>query len=104
MLGNEVTAGRLDGDAVHAVLDAAGHRVPRQASHAGGLSAREVEALVLLARGLSKKQIAQELTLSVKTVSAHVEHIYTKLGVTTCGAAALFAMRHGLITAGDAAG
>lgn len=104
VLGNEVTAGRLDGDAVHAVLDAAGHRVPRQASHAGGLSAREVEVLVLLARGLSKKQIAQELTLSVKTVSAHVEHIYTKLGVTTRGAAALFAMRHGLITAGDAAG
>ena len=57
--------------------------------------------LVLLARGRTKKEIAQELTISTKTVGAHVEHIYTKLAVTTRGAAALFAMRHGLVTAAD---
>ncbi len=45
----EVTAGRLDGDAVQAVLDAAGHRRRAPASHAG-LSTREVEVLVLLSR------------------------------------------------------
>jgi HD-GYP domain-containing protein (c-di-GMP phosphodiesterase class II) len=103
VLAAEVTAGRLDGDAVRAVLDAAGHRVRRQAGHAGGLTTREVEVLVLLSRGLTKKQIAQELTISPKTVNAHQEHIYAKLGVTTRGGAALFAMRHGLIAAGAAA-
>jgi DNA-binding NarL/FixJ family response regulator len=103
VLLTEVTDGRLDGDAVRAVLDAAGHRVRRKAVRPGGLSGREVEVLVLLSRGNTKKQIAQALTISVKTVSAHVEHIYAKLGVSTRGAAALFAMRHGLITVGDVA-
>ncbi len=97
VLTAEVTSGRLDGDAVQAVLSAAGHRVRRQADHAGGLTAREVEVLVLLARGMSRKQIAQELTISAKTVSNHEEHIYAKLGVRSRGAAALFAMRNGLV-------
>ena len=52
--------------------------------------------------GMSKKQIAQDLSISAKTVSAHMEHIYTKLGVRSRGAAALFAMRHGLIAVGEA--
>jgi HD-GYP domain-containing protein (c-di-GMP phosphodiesterase class II) len=103
VLATEVTDGRLDGDAVRAVLDAAGHRVRRHADHAGGLTAREVEVLVLLSRGMTKKQIAQELTISAKTVSAHAEHVYAKLGVTSRGAAALFAMRHGLIAVGEVA-
>jgi len=103
VLAAEVTAGRLDGDAVWAVTGAAGHRVSRQAGRAGGLSAREIEVLVLLSRGMTKKQIAQKLTISAKTVSAHVEHIYAKLGVSTRGGAALFAMRHGLIAVGEAA-
>ena len=103
VLTTEVTEGRLDGEAVRAVLDAAGHRVPRQAGHAGGLSAREVEVLVLISRGMTKKQIAQELTISPKTVNAHVEHVYAKLGVRSRGAAAMFAMQHGLIAVGDVA-
>jgi len=103
VLAAEVTDGRLDGDAVRAVLDAAGHQVRRQASHAGELTAREVEVLVLLARGKTKKQIAHELTISAKTVNAHTEHIYAKLGVSSRGGAALFAMRHGLIGVGDVA-
>jgi len=94
---SEVTDGRLDGDAVRAVLDAAGHRVRRKTSHPGGLTAREIEVLVLLSRGMTQKQIARELTISAKTVSNHEEHIYAKLGVRSRGAAALFAMRHGLI-------
>jgi HD-GYP domain-containing protein (c-di-GMP phosphodiesterase class II) len=103
VVDEEVTAGRLDGDAVRAVLAAAGHRVRRRPQNPAGLSAREVEVLVLLARGLTKKQIAEELTISAKTVNAHVEHIYTKLGVSTRGAAALYAMRNGLITVPDVA-
>jgi len=84
-------------------LDAAGHRVRRQPGHAGGLTTREVEVLVLFSRGMSKKQIAQDLTISAKTVSAHMEHIYAKLEVRSRGAAALFAMRHGLIALGEVA-
>lgn len=103
VLEAEVTDGRLDGDAVRAVLDAAGQRVPRQAGHASGLTAREVEVLGLLARGRTKQQMAQELTISAKTVNAHVEHIYRKLGVTSRGAAAMFAMRHGLMAVAEAA-
>jgi len=101
VLATEVTEGRLDGDAVRAVLDAAGHRVRRPAGHAGGLSSREVEVLVLFCRGLTKAQIARELTISAKTVSAHLEHVYVKLGVRSRGAAAMFAMRHGLIAVGE---
>jgi HD-GYP domain-containing protein (c-di-GMP phosphodiesterase class II) len=94
----EVGAGRLDGDAVGAVLAAAGHRVRRRTELPHGLTAREVEVLVLLARGYSNPRIAERLGVSRKTVGAHLEHIYTKLGVSTRTEAALFAMRHGLLT------
>ncbi|MGE5289819.1 MAG: HD domain-containing phosphohydrolase [Micromonosporaceae bacterium] len=98
----EVRAGRLDGDAVQAVLEAAGHRVRRRAGLPSGLTAREVEVLVRLGQGRSNPEIAAELHVSRKTVSSHLEHIYTKLGVKTRTEAALFAMRHGLIgTAGE---
>lgn len=93
----EVTAGRLDGDAVNAVLAAAGHRVRRRAGLPGGLTPREVEVLVLLARGRSNPEIAAQLVVSRKTVGSHIEHIYTKLGVSSRTEAALFAMRHGLL-------
>lgn len=93
----EARDGRLDGDAVAAVLTAAGHRVRRRAALPAGLTRREVDVLVLLARGRSNPQIAETLTISRKTVSSHLEHIYTKLGVTTRTEAALFAMQNGLV-------
>ncbi|MGZ4677351.1 MAG: HD domain-containing phosphohydrolase [Acidimicrobiia bacterium] len=96
-LRDEVRDGRLDGEAVDAVLRAAGHRVRRRAGLPAGLTRREVDVLVLLARGRSNPQIAAELTISRKTVSSHLEHIYTKLGVTTRTEAALFAMQNGLV-------
>jgi HD-GYP domain-containing protein (c-di-GMP phosphodiesterase class II) len=93
----EVRAGRLDGHAVHAVLQAAGHRIRRRAGLPAGLTTREVEVLVLLGQGRSNPQIAAELHVSRKTASSHLEHIYAKLGVKTRTEAALFAMRNGLI-------
>ena len=62
-----------------------------------GLTRREVEVLVLLVRGCSNPTIAAELTISRKTVSSHLEHIYAKLGVSTRTEAALFAMHQGLV-------
>jgi HD-GYP domain-containing protein (c-di-GMP phosphodiesterase class II) len=93
----EVRAGRLDGEAVDAVLDAAGHRVPRRHKGPAGLTGREVEVLRLVAHGLSTKEIAARLVIATKTAGNHIEHIYTKIGVTNRAAAGLFAMQHGLI-------
>ena len=101
LVTQEVRDGRLDGAAVDAVLAAAGHRTRRPSSLTGGLSAREAEVLVLLARGLSNKQIGARLSITPKTAGSHIEHIYDKIGATTRGSAALYAMRHGLIDAMD---
>ena len=93
------TAGRLDGDAVDAVL--ARGRPPGQAAGATGppgLTAREVEVLRLVARGLSNKEIAAQLVITRKTAGNHVEHVYAKIGVSNRARASLFAMQHGLMT------
>jgi DNA-binding CsgD family transcriptional regulator len=95
----EVIAGRLDGTAVDAVLTAAGHRAPARHLQPGGLTAREVEVLGLLARGHSTKEIGRQLVVSPKTAANHVEHIYAKLGVSSRAAATLFATQHGLMGA-----
>ena len=95
--GQSVRAGHLDGDAVDAVLTAAGHRVPRRQEGPAGLTAREVEVLKLLALGLSNKQIAARLVISPKTAGNHIEHIYTKIGANSRAAAGLFAMQQGLL-------
>jgi HD-GYP domain-containing protein (c-di-GMP phosphodiesterase class II) len=92
----EVPAGRLDAAAVDAVLRAAGHRVGRRPDGPAGLTAREVEVLQLLARGMSNKQIAARLVITPKTAANHVEHIYSKIGASNRAAASLFAMQHGL--------
>jgi HD-GYP domain-containing protein (c-di-GMP phosphodiesterase class II) len=96
-LRRDVADGRLDADAVDAVLGAAGHRVPRRREGPAGLTRREVEVLVLIAHGLSNKAIAERLVISPKTAGNHVEHIYTKIGCSTRAAASLFAMQHGLL-------
>ena len=93
----DVKAGRLDGDAVEAVLGAAGHRVQRRPEGPAGLTPREVEVLRLLARGLSNKEIAARLVISPKTVGNHAEHIYGKINASSRAAAGLFAMQHGLL-------
>ena len=93
----EVRAGRLDGPAVDAVLGAAGHCLPRRKEALAGLTAREVEVLILVARGMSNKQIAQRLVITPKTAGNHVEHIYAKIGASSRAAAALFAVQHGLL-------
>jgi DNA-binding CsgD family transcriptional regulator len=96
-LRNDVAAGRLDASAVDAVLAAAGHRVPRRREGPAGLTAREIEVLQLLARGLSNKEIARRLVIAPKTAGNHVEHIYAKIGASNRAGASLFAVQHGLL-------
>ena len=99
----EVEAGRLDGDAVEAVLGAAGHQERRRRERPAGLTAREVEVLRLLARGLSNKDIAERLVISRSTAGKHIEHIYEKLEVSSRAAASLLAVQHGLLPEGPPA-
>jgi DNA-binding NarL/FixJ family response regulator len=96
-LRGEVKAGRLDGDAVDAVLRAAGHRVRRAREWPAGLTSREVEVLRLVARGLSNRQIAELLVISPKTAGSHVEHIYRKIDAANRAQPSQFALRHGLM-------
>jgi HD-GYP domain-containing protein (c-di-GMP phosphodiesterase class II) len=95
----EVKAGRLDRDAAHAVLRAAGARVKRRAAFPCELSEREVEVLLWVARGLTNPQIGAKLFISPRTVGHHLAHIYDKTDARTRAAAALFAVRHGLVDA-----
>jgi NarL family two-component system response regulator LiaR len=62
-----------------------------------GLTEREREVLTLIARGLPNKLIARDLSISEKTVKAHVSSILGKLGVSDRTQAALYAVRSGLV-------
>ena len=61
------------------------------------LTNREREVLTLVARGLPNKLIARDLSISEKTVKAHVSSILGKLGLTDRTQAALYAVRAGLV-------
>ena len=93
----EVNAGRLDRDAVDAVLRTAGHPRTRRPAGPAGLTIREIDVLRLLARGMSNKEISARLVISTKTARIHIEHIYTKIGASSRVTAGLYAMQHGLL-------
>ncbi|GAB4578028.1 MAG: 3'3'-cGAMP-specific phosphodiesterase [Anaerolineales bacterium] len=93
----EVMAGRLDGEAARAVLEAAGHSGSSSPRQVAGLTEREIEVLQLVARSQTNKQIAEQLTVSAHTVDAHIRHIYNKIGVSSRAAATMFAMQNHLV-------
>jgi HD-GYP domain-containing protein (c-di-GMP phosphodiesterase class II) len=98
-LRQEARNGRLDGDAIKVVLAAAGHHTtPVRREQVAGLTEREIDVLRLIAHGLTNRQMAQELSVSEKTVGNHIMHIYEKINVSTRSAATLFAMQHHLIS------
>ena len=65
------------------------------------LSEREMEVLKLATRGLGNQDIANELCLSLRTVQAHLGHIFNKLGVSSRTEAAVRALKAGWITLDD---
>jgi DNA-binding CsgD family transcriptional regulator len=95
LLKAHAAAGRLPGSAVDAVLAAAG--VPSAASppRAGALTVRERAVLDLVADGLTNAAIGRRLGISPKTVNAHLEHAYAKLGVSTRASAVVAALSRG---------
>lgn len=92
----DVRAGRLDADAVAAVLGATGGSTRSRPSGAAGLTARQLEVLRLVAHGLSNREIARCLGVSPRTVDRHVSDVYQRIGVSSRAAAALFTIEHGL--------
>ena len=94
--------GVLEPRATRAVLVAAGHGEPaarprKRPQNPGGLSRREVDVLRLAARGLTTREIADRLVISPKTADHHIQHIYTKIGVSSRAAAALWAMQNDVV-------
>jgi DNA-binding CsgD family transcriptional regulator len=66
-------------------------------SYPGGLSAREVEVLRLVARGMTNAQIAGELFVSPRTVNWHLGSVYRKLGFSSRAEATRYAAEHDLL-------
>jgi HD-GYP domain-containing protein (c-di-GMP phosphodiesterase class II) len=101
-LRGEVQTGRLCADAVEAVLSVAGQRSRHApARPLSGLTPREIDALRLIAAGLTVKEVARKLEISPKTVDHHIQSVYSKIGVTTRAGAALYAVERGVLTAGE---
>jgi DNA-binding NarL/FixJ family response regulator len=78
-----------------------GDTVEQQVSRQTGLTDRELTILKAVARGLSNKQISQELWVTEQTVKFHLSNVYRKLGVTNRAGAVRYAHEQGLTTRGD---
>lgn len=85
-------------DRLNAVRDGAAARAGLHlaARPSSGLTSREEEVLVHIAKGLTNRQIAERLVVSEKTVATHVGHILTKLGLPSRAAATAYAYEHDL--------
>jgi DNA-binding NarL/FixJ family response regulator len=72
---------------------------PTKTSHTypAGLTAREVEVIRLVVEGMTNAQIAEQLTISLHTVNAHVRSIFNKLDVSSRNAMTRFAIEHKLM-------
>src|SRR6476619_1682943 len=102
-LRREVEDGRLDAEAVDAVLAAAGHRVPKRPRELpAGLTRRELEVLLARVLGHSNQAIADDLGISAKTVGHHVQHVYQKAGVRSRAAATVWAFENDLVHSPEA--
>ncbi len=105
-LGDEDTAA-LELEAARATFDELGAAPdlaaldslaePAGTGHTGGLTARELEVLRLVAAGRSNREIAAALTISEHTAARHLQNIFAKLQVSSRTAASAFAFEHHLV-------
>ena len=70
---------------------------PPEPGDTGGLTARELEVLRLVAAGRSNREIAAALTISEHTAARHLQNIFAKLHVSSRTAASAFAFEHHLV-------
>jgi len=73
----------------------------REESTLDQLTGRELEVLKLAAKGMTNRQIADELILSIHTVQAHLSNTFGKLGVGSRTEAVLYGLRKGWLTLED---
>jgi NarL family two-component system response regulator LiaR len=71
---------------------------PPDARKTGNVTQREIEFLKLMTRGLSNKEIADEVNLSIRTVQGCVGQIFKKLGVSSRTEAVIYAVKEGWVT------
>lgn len=71
---------------------------PSAASKSKPLSQREREVAVLIGRGLSNREIADTLSISIATVERHADNIFNKLGVCSRSSVAVWAAEQGLLS------
>ena len=69
---------------------------PAAPTYPDGLTQREVEVLRLVAAGRTDREISEELTIAIRTVTTHVGNILNKTSTANRTEAAAFATRHGL--------
>jgi DNA-binding NarL/FixJ family response regulator len=91
MRGEQACSPRISATLLHRLSE---HRAPSPASDQPLLTAREVEIVQLLATGLSNKQIALRLHISVATTKSHVHNLLTKLELPRRGHAAIWLRHH----------
>ena len=78
-------------------------RAGTTAERLAGLTPREIEVLRLIAAGHTAKEAARQLEIAPKTADNHIQSLYSKIGVTTRAAAALYALERGLVQQGTSA-
>lgn len=71
---------------------------PTDTRKTGNVTQREIEFLKLMTRGLSNKEIADEVNLSIRTVQGCVGQIFKKLGVNSRTEAVIYAVKEGWVT------
>ena len=104
LLGVEWALGAAAGAAVFGVGEVVGRLgrsrpIPDAAAATGShpLSRREVEVAVLIAQGLTSKEVGRRLFIERGTVDTHVQHIYNKLSIDSRPQLAIWLMEHGLL-------
>jgi DNA-binding NarL/FixJ family response regulator len=66
-----------------------------------GLSTRETDVLQLIVKGITNKEIADKLNISLNTVLSHRKNITSKLGIKTISGLTYYAIMNGLISADE---
>lgn len=111
LLGGRVSIERIpkSGTCLHVIIpmpvhalaitnyQAQSYRLEKTVSHEDGLTARERELLILIARGFVVKEIARLLQLSEKTVRNHISSMYHKLAIYDRSQLVIYALKKGLV-------